>query len=103
MNFLENVLDHYLKLVYYYLNWTYTLAKSVLIPLKLTAAASAAGAGIPKKNIGSGVIQVILNEEVEDTLKLLNSLKIQVFCWNVLVKHLKMKQKNKVVDFLICY
>ena len=30
------------------------LAKSVLIPLGLTAAASAADAGIHKKNLGSG-------------------------------------------------
>ena len=48
------------------------LAKSVLIPLGLTAAASAADAGIHKKILGSGhnTILIISNDEMEDILKI---------------------------------
>ena len=53
------------------------LAKSVLIPLGLTAAASAAGAGIPKKILGSGhnnTTLIISNDEMDDILKIVKSL-----------------------------
>ena len=53
------------------------LAKSVLIPLGLTAAASAADAEIQKKNIlGSGhnTNLIISNDEMEDILKIVKSL-----------------------------
>ena len=52
------------------------LAKSVLIPLGLTAAALAADAGIHKKEIlGSGhTTLIILNNEIEDIIKILKSL-----------------------------
>ena len=44
------------------------LAKSISIPLELTAAASATDAAIYKKMFGSGVITLInLNEEMNDT------------------------------------
>ena len=47
------------------------LAKSVLIPLGLTAAASAADAGIHKKILGSGTITpVIPNDEMKDIIKI---------------------------------
>ena len=47
------------------------LAKSVLIPLGLTAAASAAGAGIQKKILGSGTTALIIsNDEMEDIMKI---------------------------------
>ena len=43
------------------------LAKSVLIPLGLTAAASVAGAGIHKKILGSRTAALIIsNDEIED-------------------------------------
>ena len=55
------------------------LAKSVLIPLRLTAAASAADAGIHKKILGSGnrpsssashiIALIISNNEMEDIIK----------------------------------
>ena len=46
------------------------LAKSVLIPLGLTAAASAADAGIHKKILGSGNTTLIIsNNEMEDIIK----------------------------------
>ena len=60
------------------------LAQSVLIPLGLTAAASAADAGIHKKKIlGSGnpssshnnnTVLIISNDEIEDIIKIIKSL-----------------------------
>ena len=54
------------------------LAKSVLIPLGLTAAASAADAGIHKKILGSGhnnnTTLIISNDEMDDILKIIKSL-----------------------------
>ena len=51
------------------------LAKSVLIPLGLTALASAADAGIHKKILGSGTTTIIIsNDEMEDTIKIVKSL-----------------------------
>ena len=52
------------------------LAKSVLIPLRLTAAASAADAGIHKKILGSGhnTTLIISNNEMENILKIIQSL-----------------------------
>ena len=54
------------------------LAKSVLIPLGLTAAASAADAGTYKKILGSGhnnnTILIISNNEMDDVLKIVKSL-----------------------------
>ena len=54
------------------------LAKSVLIPLGLTAAASAADAEIHKKILGSGhnnnTTLVISNDEMDDILKIVKSL-----------------------------
>ena len=46
------------------------LAKSVLIPLGLTTAASATDAAIHKKTSGSGNITLIISkEEIKDTMK----------------------------------
>ena len=55
------------------------LAKGVLVPLGLTAAASAADAGIHKKILGSGsdhnnTILIISNDEMDDILKIVKSL-----------------------------
>ena len=54
------------------------LAKSVLIPLGLTAAASAAEAGIHKKILGSGhnnnKTLIISNDEMDEILKIVKSL-----------------------------
>ena len=52
-----------------------TLAKSVLIPLGLTAAASAADAGIHKKILGSGNTTLIIsNKDMDDLIKIVKSL-----------------------------
>ena len=56
------------------------LAKSVLIPLRLTVAVSSADAGIHKKILGSGnhpphnTVLVISNNEIEDIIKIVKSL-----------------------------
>ena len=62
------------------------LAKSVLVPLELTAAASAADTGIHKKILGSGkrpldsalphnnTTLIISNDEMDDILKIVKSL-----------------------------
>ena len=52
------------------------LAKSVLISLGLTAAASSADAGIHKKILGSGghTTLIISNNEIEDLIKIIISL-----------------------------
>ena len=52
------------------------LAKSVLFPLGLTAAASPAYAGIHKKILGSGNVAtlIISNDEVEDIIKMVEFL-----------------------------
>ena len=50
------------------------VAKSFLIPLELTAAASAIGAAIHKKGLGSGTTTLmILNEELNDIMKIIKS------------------------------
>ena len=51
------------------------LAKSVLIPLGLTAAASATYAALHKKMLGSGTTRLITsNEEMNDIMKIVKSL-----------------------------
>ena len=51
------------------------LAKSVLIPLGLTATASAADAGINKKTLGLGNTTLIIsNDEIHDIIKIIKSL-----------------------------
>ena len=55
-------------------NVTKPLGKSVLIPLGLTAAASAADAGIHKKILGSGTTALIIsNNEMENIIKIVKS------------------------------
>ena len=57
-------------------NVTKPLVKRVLISLGLTAAASAADAGIHKKILGSGNMTtlIISNDEIEDIIKIVKSL-----------------------------
>ena len=52
------------------------LAKRVLIPLGLTAAASAADAGTHRKVLGSGhnATLIISNDETEDVIKIVQAL-----------------------------
>ena len=51
------------------------LVESVLIPLGLTAAASATDAAIHKKMLGSGTTTIIIsNEKMNDIMKIIKSL-----------------------------
>ena len=84
------------------------LAKSVLVPLGLTAAASAADAGIHKKILGSGhknnnTILIILNDEMDDILKIVKSLEDSRVLLEGVSETIQMKLKNKEEDFLVCY
>ena len=67
--FLGRLFGPLLKTVFFF--------KSVLIPLGLTAAASASDAGIHKKILGSGnnTTLIISNNEMEDLIKIVKSLK----------------------------
>ena len=76
------------------------LAKCVLIPFGLTAATSATNAAIHKKIFGSGFTSFIIsNEEMEDITKIVKSLEGSGLLKKVLVKQLKMTQRNKKEDF----
>ena len=71
------------------------LAKNILAPLGITAAESAIDAGIQKKINGSGTIT-----EMNDIIKVVQTLEDLISYWKALLKQLKMKQKNKKVRFL---
>ena len=72
------------------------LAKSVLIPLGLTAAASAADAGIHKKILGSGNMTtlIISNDEIHDIIKIVKSLED----FGLLVKGVTETAQNEVKE-----
>ena len=69
------------------------LAKSVSIPLGLTAAASAAHAGIHIKILGSGHNNITLitsNDEINDIIKIIKSLEGSGLLLQELMKQFKM-------------
>ena len=72
------------------------LAKSVLIPLGLTAAASAADMGMHKKILGSGNMTtlIISNDEIEDFIKTVKSLEDS----SLLLKGVAETVKNEVKE-----
>ena len=73
------------------------LAKSVLIPLGLTTAASAADTGIHKKTSGSGhnnTTLIISNDEMDDILKIVKSLEYS----GVLLKGVSETIQNEAED-----
>ena len=71
------------------------LAKKVLIPLGLTAAASAADAGIHKKILGSGNTTLIIsNEEMNDVIKIVQALEDS----NILLKGVTETVKNEIKE-----
>ena len=68
------------------------LAKDVLAPLGITAAASAIDVGIQKKIHGSGTTtSVISNEQMNDTTKIVQALEDS----NILLKELTKTIKNE--------
>ena len=75
------------------------LAKNVLAPLRITAAASTLDAGIQKKTHGSGTTTLIIsNEELKDVMKIVQALKNYNILLKGITKAVKMKQKNKEED-----
>ena len=80
------------------------LDKSVLIPLGLIAAASAA---IHKKMFGSNYCPMktltILNEEMNDTIKIIKSLKESGLLIKGVSETIQNEEKNKKEDFSACY
>ena len=87
------------------------LAKSILIPLGLTAAASATDAGIHKKilesrNLSSSHNNIVLitsNDEMEDIIKMVKSLEESGLLLKGVAETVQNEVKNKKEDFLVCY
>ena len=80
-----------------------TLAKSVLIPLRLTAAASAEDAGIHKKILGSGhntTTLIISHDEMKDITKMVKSLEDSVISLKEVSETIQNKVKKRKERFL---
>ena len=87
------------------------LAKSVLIPLGITAAASAADAGIHKKILGSGrpldlapphnnTTLIISNDEMDDILKIVKSLENSGLLLKGVSETIQHEAKEQTGEFL---
>ena len=74
-----------------------SLAKSVLILLGLIAVASAADAGIHKKLLGSGntTTLIILNDEIEDIIKIVKSLEYSGLLWKRVTETVQNEVKER--------
>ena len=71
------------------------LAKSVLVPLGLIAAASATDVAIQKKIFGSDIAaSIISNEEMEDIMKIVKSLEES----GLLIKGISETNKNEAKE-----
>ena len=93
-------------------------AKSVLIPLGLTAAASAADAGIHKKVLGSGrhhsssplhdnnTILIISNDGMKDIIKVVKYLENSSLLFKGVSKRIQneaKEQRRGFLNMLLCY
>ena len=112
--FLEKLLRQLLKAWLHLIeNVLKPLAKSVLIPLGLTAAASATDAAIHKEMFGSGHLSdlatrnttlIISNEEMNDIMKIIKSLEESGILIKEVSETIKNEaKKNKKEDFSECY
>ena len=73
-----------------------SLAKSVLIPLDLTAAASATDSAFQKKAIGSGMKTFIIsNEEMDDIAKVIKCLEESGLLIKVVSETIKIEAKEQ--------
>ena len=79
-----------------------SLAKSVLIPLGLTVAPSAADAGIYKKILGSGghTTLIISNKDMEDLIKVVKSLEDSGLLLNGVTESVQNEVKEQRGGFL---
>ena len=75
------------------------LTKNVLAPLGLTAPMSAIDGGIQKKIHGSGVKLIIEQEDMKDIMKIIKALENSGILLKGVSKTIKMKLKNKELDF----
>ena len=81
-----------------------SLAKSVLLPLGVSAGTSAADAVIQKKIYELGtLIFTISNEEMEDIIKIVKSLEESGLLIKGVNETIKNKTKSKKLDFSQCY
>ena len=72
------------------------LAKSVLIPLRLTVAASPTDSAIHKKMFGLGMTTLIIsNEEMDDIMKIIKSLEESALLIKEVSETIKNKAKTK--------
>ena len=79
------------------------LIESVLVPLELTVAASAANAGIHKKILGSGhnnTTLIISNDEMDDILKIVKSLEDSAVLLKVVTETIQNEAKEQRGGFL---
>ena len=77
------------------------LAKNVLTPLEITAAASAIDAGIQKKVHGSGTTTLIIsNEEMNDIMKIVQALEDSNILLKGVTKTIKNETKEQKGGFL---
>ena len=78
------------------------LAKTVLIPLGLTAATSAADAGIHKKILRSGNTTTLItsNDEVNDIIKIAKSLEDSGLLWKGVTETVQNEVKEQKGGFL---
>ena len=80
------------------------LPESILIPLGLTAVASAIDKAIHKKIFGSGfTILIISNEEMEDIMKIVKSLEDSGLLIKGVSKTIKSEAEEQKEDFLEFY
>ena len=77
------------------------LAKNVLVPLGITAAASAIDAGIQKKIHGSGKTSLIIsNEEMNDIMKIVKALEDSYILLKGATKTIKNETEKQKGGFL---
>ena len=85
-----------------------TLAKSVLIPLGLTTAGSAADAGVHKKILGSGhnnntTLIISTEYELEDIIRIVTSLEDSSLLLKGVTETVQNEIKEEKRGFLVCY
>ena len=84
-----------------------TLAKSVLIPLRFTAATPATDAAIHKNMFGSGMTALIIsNEEMNDTMKIVKSLEksgLLIDGASETIQNEVKQQKRQISQYIIRY
>ena len=85
-------------------NVTKPLANIFSIPLGLTAAASAADAGIHNNILGSGTTTLIIsNDEMKDITRIVKSLEDSGLLLKGVNETIQNEAKNKKEELLVCY